>query len=351
MAVLAQCHSSLLLFVGFGLAVAAIHYCLPVKWRFHWLLLVSACFYAGASGWMTFGLFGEAAWTWFCALRLERQHEVRRNQWLWFGVAPIVLVLVFFKYNGFFLENCGRVLAWLGLEFAGTGRLIMPLGISYFTFKNISYLADVYKAALPAERNFVRYASYSVLFTQVTCGPIARYADWQQGSPFQYKPLMFQQGFSAIFHGLFMKLVIANRLAAYTGEIFHAPDGVPGLALWLAAFFYAIQLYCDFAGYSYIAIGLTKILGLPCRDNFHRPYLAKDIRDFWSRWHISLSSWLRDYVYIPLGGGRCPRWRKNLNVLVTFLVSGLWHGVGMNFVVWGLWHGLLNVLTPKIPPQ
>ena len=351
MGFLSQCQTNLLLLIGISFAVAVIYYALPWHWRLHWVLSFSLVFYVACSGWMTIALLTSVGWTWYCAWQMNVQGTKAQRGWLVAGVVPLVLLLAFFKYNGFFLEDFQRILGKVGLGFAGNGgKILMPLGISYYTFKNISYLADVFQGIIPAEKKIVRYSTYALLFSQITAGPIDRYSNWstvfEEGKP-HYQSRLVEQGLNAICLGLFMKLVIANRLAAYTGEVFSQPNSFPGLALWVAAFFYAIQLYCDFAGYSYIAIGLTKILSLPCCENFQRPYWAEDIREFWARWHISLSTWLRDYVYIPLGGSRCSKWRKNLNVMVTFLVSGLWHGVGLNYVIWGIWHGVLNVMTPK----
>ena len=343
--------SNLLVLLAFSLLVALVYYCVPPKWRVHILLVFSMVFYVACSGWMTLVLLGTMVWTWLCAGQLSRKDSTTgKRRWLIAGVLPLVAALVFFKYNGFFIADFQAVLAKFGITLGGAGMLLMPLGISYYTFKNISYLADVHLNKITAEKDFLKYATYVAFFPQITAGPIERYKDWPktwQEKGVVFSPVLFRQGFSAICNGLFMKLVIANRLAVYTGKVFSQPDKFNGLTLCFAAFFYSIQLYCDFAGYSFLAIGLTNLLSHPCGDNFRRPYFAEDIREFWNRWHISLSSWLKDYVYIPLGGSRCTTWRKNVNLMITFLVSGAWHGVGLNFLVWGAWHGLLNVITPK----
>ena len=227
----------------------------------------------------------------------------------------------------------------------------MPLGISYYTFKIISYLADIYLQKRAPETSFIHYAIYVSFFPQIICGPIARSLEITDTLK---KDLIFNKslvhsGSLLILSGLFKKLVIADRLNIYVNSIFSSPAAYPSLALWMAAFFYTVQLYCDFAGYSEIAIGICNLFGFTSRSNFNLPYFSYNIKDFWKRWHISLSSWLQDYIYIPLGGNRKGVLRQKFNVLITFLVSGLWHGNGLNFIAWGLYHGILNLFPSKKP--
>ena len=181
------------------------------------------------------------------------------------------------------------------------------------------------------------------------CGPISRFDKFKTAldEGMDYDNVKIQEGFYLILKGLFMKVVIANRLSVYVGKIFASPTSFTGIALWLAAFFYSVQLYCDFAGYSSIAVGISRLFGMHYTENFKRPYFAHNIKEFWDRWHISLSSWLKDYIYIPLGGNRCSKLRQKFNVLAVFFVSGIWHGVGFNYIIWGLYHGVLNILVPK----
>lgn len=267
---------------------------------------------------------------------------VKRNKakkvWLISGIVLEVIILGFFKYADFFLK--GRTDAL---------RILMPLGISYYTFKILSFLIDAYRQETEKHVTLMQYATYVSFFPQIMCGPISRTDEIipQLNRKDKITEKELTDGFGMIISGLFKKMVIADRLSAYTETIFMNPVNYPALASWIAAFLFSIQIYCDFAGYSEIAIGICKILGFQCRANFDKPYLSCSIKEFWNRWHKSLSTWLRDYIYIPLGGNRCGRLRKNINILITFFVSGIWHGNGLNFICWGMWHGLLNILSIK----
>lgn len=222
---------------------------------------------------------------------------------------------------------------------------MLPLGLSFYSFKIISYLADIYSGKRENAGDWLDYAIYVSFFPQILSGPISR-SDEIMGKmehPFFSDHKALEEGLWLIVSGAFLKLVIAERIVGYVDTVFGNFQMHTGLALWLAAFLYSIQIYCDFAGYSYAAIGVARLMGFSCRPNFNRPYLAKSIPEFWSRWHISLSSWLRDYIYIPLGGNRRGQGRKSINLLLTFLISGFWHGSGSGYVVWGLYHGVLSL--------
>lgn len=266
------------------------------------------------------------------------QKYVSKLIWLWTSILPQLIILIFFKYYNFFVPSGSDSL-----------RLLMPLGISYYTFKIISYLADLYLNKCLSQNSFVDYALYVSFFPQIICGPIMRASDLmdQIKQNFFFHKQKIYEGLLLIISGLFKKIVIADRLNTYVTAVFNSPAAYPALALWMAAFFFSIQIYCDFAGYSEIAIGIGNLFGIECKPNFNLPYLSYNIKDFWKRWHISLSSWLRDYIYIPLGGSRKGAIRQNMNIIITFLVSGLWHGNTLNFVFWGLWHGLLNLIPSK----
>lgn len=330
-----------MIFVFFSLFI---YYVLPKKARKIALLIISLVFYALCDWKMLFAMMGVILLSWFFGKIIK---ETKSKKWLIVGCVLLVAFLSFFKYNSFFLYGTNRLLSVFGLS-SNLVELMMPLGISYYIFKAISYIVDIYRGKYDDEKNIIVYALYICLFSEILCGPITRYDDYKiTVNNLVYNKENFQNGFYLILKGLFMKVIIANRLAPYVSEIFSAPQSFTGIALWMAAFFYSIQLYCDFAGYSFVAVGVTKMFGLHTTINFDRPYFAANIKEFWSRWHISLSSWLRDYVYIPLGGSRCSKLRSKINVLITFLVSGLWHGRGLNFIVWGLIHGVANVCTPK----
>lgn len=283
-------------------------------------------------------LFG-IVWSFYIGCKLGSQVSVtKRKVLLWVGITPVLLALCFFKYFNFFISDQRDALV-----------ILMPVGISYYIFKIISYMVDVYKGKSHPADSFVEYSIYVSLFPQIICGPIARFKDLAKQISDLNNPTGQQltDGCLLIVSGLFKKLVIADRLSGYVNTVFADSAAYPALALWMAAFFYTIQIYCDFAGYSEISVGITNLLGIKCQSNFNLPYFSYSIKDFWRRWHISLSSWLRDYVYIPLGGSRRGRIRKQINILFTFLISGLWHGSGLNFVFWGLWHGFFNLLPTK----
>lgn len=301
------------------------------------ILILNAAFYALCDvkylPIMTFEILA-SFWTYCQIVKRNKTKKV----WLICGIALEVLILGFFKYADFFLDGKADAL-----------RIIMPLGISYYTFKILSFLIDAYREKMESNVTLLQYAAYVSFFPQIMCGPISRANEiipqLNRKEKITEKELL--DGFGMIISGIFKKMVIADRLSSYTETIFTNPLNYPTLASWIAAFLFSIQIYCDFAGYSEIAIGVCKVFGFQCRANFNKPYFSYSIKEFWNRWHISLSTWLRDYIYIPLGGNRRGRLRKNINILITFLVSGIWHGNGLNFICWGIWHGLLNILSVK----
>ncbi len=250
------------------------------------------------------------------------------------AAAAALAPLLFFKY---FNTLLGAYVP----ESVRAFSLLTPVGISFFTFKAVAYLAEVYKGALPPCRHFGRYALYVSFFPEVSMGPIQRPGNLmaQIGTPRAFDAGRAVRGAQLMLWGYFEKLVVADNLAPYVSAGLDAPDLVMGLSVFLASVLYAVQLYADFAGYSHIAIGCMQLLGFDVPENFRAPYFSTSVKEFWNRWHISLSSWLRDYVYIPLGGSRCSTARCCVNLLITFLVSGLWHGTGLQFAVWGLLHG------------
>ena len=341
--------TNVMLTLCFLAAVLAVYYGIPAGKRWVWLLLCSYVFYMSVNPWMALLLGGSTLWTWLAGLRLEQaEGERKRKAWLWAGCLPLLGFLFVFKYLDFFIQSGAKL---LGASQVHTLRLVMPLGISYYTFKLLSYLMEISRGNLAAEKHPGYLALYTSFFPQILSGPIERPGSMlsQLRSP-RYEGELFNRGVQRIILGLFKKMVIANRLAVYVDQIFADPAGYPALAAWMAAFFYSIQIYCDFSGYSDLALGMSDCMGIRCRENFSRPYFSAGIREFWSRWHISLSSWLKDYVYIPLGGSRCSRAKRNRNLLLTFLVSGLWHGDNWTFVLWGGLHGLWNMVGRRTKP-
>ena len=333
--------------LGFFAIILAVYYILPHKFRWGLLLLASVVFYASADWKMLALIGGSILVSYIAGLKIEQaENEKQKKVWMAGCIILLVVILMLFKYFGFFADVIGNMLGATSFVF----NLVMPLGISYYTFKIISYLVDIYKGKIDAEKHLGYYALYVSFFPQILCGPIER-ADYfipqlKYGCKFEDK--LAAEGLERIIIGLFKKLAIADRLALYVGTVFDAPTAYPGLASIMAVAFYTIQIYCDFSGYSDMAIGMAQMLGIRTRENFNYPYFSRSIKEFWSRWHISLSSWLRDYIYIPLGGNRKGKMRKHLNTLAVFLVSGIWHGSSLSFVFWGALHGLWNMIsTPK----
>ena len=315
-------------FLFFMAAVFAVNWALPPRFRWAAALCASALFYAllGAGPFAVLCLCCLICF--FGGLFLARRQGSRAA--LWVVLAAALLPLLLFKYT----------------SLPSRLSLIVPLGISFYTFKAVSYLVQVSRGALPAKKHFGHLALYLSFFPEVTSGPIQRPEDLlsqiERPTSFSYEKAL--SGAQLILWGLFKKIVLADNLAYYVDYGFARPDVVMGASLILAAFLYAIQIYCDFSGYSDIAIGCMELLGYRVPENFKSPYLSGSVKEFWARWHISLSSFLKDYIYIPLGGNRCGPLRQALNLLLTFLISGIWHGAGATFVVWGGLHGFYQVV-------
>ena len=361
-----------MLFNSFGYAVFLpiiflLHWITPRKWRWALLLAASCFFYATWGPEYIVVLLLTIVISYYAALYMERAGKQRgrsvngkKNR----GASPsakTVLVLsiifcagllFFFKYLNFFSENVAALLQRFSIPMQPfTLRLALPIGISFYLFQTISYLVDVYKGKIPAERHFGIYAVYISFFPKVMQGPIER---GESLLPQLHKPRRFHYGQASygiklMAWGFFKKLVLADGLSIYVSQVYDNLPSYTGFSLMLATFFYAIQLYCDFSGYTDIALGSAGILGIRLSPNFRSPYFASSIKDFWGRWHISLSSWLRDYIYIPLGGSRVGRVRHALNIMITFLVSGLWHGASWNYVLWGGIHGALQIIEGFFP--
>ncbi len=264
---------------------------------------------------------------------------------LWAGVAANLGMLAYFKYAGFLAGIVNQLGAPLHAA-VPVPAVVLPLGISFFTFQGISYLVDVYRGQVDAQKSFLRFAMYKAMFPQLIAGPIVRYsqiaAEIEQRSVSNARLL---GGLYQFVIGLAQKVLIANSVALVADHLFAAPAASLGVAAaWIGIVCYAIQILYDFSGYSNMAIGIGQMIGFTYPRNFDRPYSARSLTEFWRRWHISLSSWFRDYVYVPLGGNRAGAVRTYLNLLVVFFLCGLWHGAAWTFVLWGLWHGLFLVL-------
>nr|WP_321445139.1 MBOAT family protein [uncultured Cohaesibacter sp.] len=314
------------------------------------LLLVASYFFYGYWDW-TFCLLllFNAVISYIGGLMIDRSADARHRKQVLAAVVAIDLgVLGYFKYAGFFIDSLRDLFMMIGLErdlpFL---EIILPVGISFFTFQSISYVVDIYRKEIHASRSFVDLALYISFFPQLVAGPIVRAAHFMP--QLDTKPvltrLMMGKGFFLILIGLFKKMVLANYLATlYVDEVFLAPEQVSSFELVMGVYAYAGQIYCDFSGYSDIAIGIAALLGYHFKRNFNQPYRSASLQEFWTRWHISLSQWLRDYLYIPLGGNRNGVVQTYRNLFLTMLLGGIWHGAAMTFVIWGIIHGSALIL-------
>ena len=286
----------------------------------------------------------------------------RSRRWrkisLFSGIFINLGILFFYKYYEFAgsLITDFFSLLNIGIEIP-RWNVLLPVGISFYIFQAVGYAVDVYRGTIKAEKNFVVYALFISFFPQLVAGPIERAKNmlpqFREKHKFSYEN--FDAGLRLMIWGFFMKLCVADRVSTYVDAVYNNYMEHSGVSLLLATFFFTFQIYCDFAGYSLIAIGSSKMMGFTLMENFHRPYFAKSIKEFWRRWHISLSTWFKDYLYIPLGGNRVGHYRHLWNLFVTFLVSGIWHGANLTFVLWGSLHGLYQIvgieknrLLPKV---
>ena len=261
------------------------------------------------------------------------------------------LPLLIFKYYNFLNDSITSGLSQIGLHFALPGlNWAIPVGISFFTFQAVGYFLDVYHGRIKAEKNFLDYMLFVSFFPQVTSGPISKADELlpQIKNPHKFDYNQGVQGLKWLLWGMFIKLVIADRLGMFVDTVYANYIHYNGTTCFVASLFYTLQIYCDFAGYSLMAIGIAATLGFNLINNFRRPYLAVSVTDFWRRWHISLTRWLTQQLYIPLGGSRCSKARCYLNILITFLVSGIWHGANWTFIFWGLIHGFLQIIEKAL---
>ncbi|PWL32318.1 MBOAT family O-acyltransferase [uncultured Roseivirga sp.] len=267
----------------------------------------------------------------------------KRRLWLWLSVVVNLGFLGFFKYFNFFLENFQAAFSFFGFEIGGRAlSIVLPVGISFYTFQTMSYTIDVYRRRMEPTKDFIAFAAFVSFFPQLVAGPIERAThllpQFYRSRKFNYA--LAVNGCRQILWGFFKKLVIADNCAEFANQIFNNSEAYGGSTLFLGALFFTFQIYGDFSGYSDIAIGTSRLFGFDLMKNFAFPYFSRDIAEFWRRWHISLSTWFRDYVYIPLGGSRGNRWKQIRNVFIIFIVSGFWHGANWTFILWGALNAL-----------
>lgn len=335
-------------FLLFFAVVLGIYYAAEFKYRWLFLLCASYYFYASWNPAYLLLIILSTIVDYAAGLQMGKiQEKARRLPYLLLSLAVNLGLLFFFKYYNFFAESLQTIFAFGGIPYApSTYNILLPVGISFYTFQTLSYSIDVYRGTIKPERHLGIFALYVSFFPQLVAGPIERSSRllpqfWQKHE-FEYGRVV--EGFRLILWGFFKKLVIADRVAIAVNQVYGNPDGYSGLSLLIATIFFAFQIYCDFSGYSDIAIGVARIMGYDLMTNFRQPYFSTSIREFWQRWHISLSTWFRDYLYIPLGGNRVGPAMVYINLLLVFVVSGLWHGANWTFVIWGFIHGLLLII-------
>lgn len=326
--------------------VFILYWALPHKYRWILLFIASYYFYMSWNAKYVFLIFLTTFVSYLASILIEKYQKYKK---LILTVTLIVClgVLFVFKYFNFFFETLDTIFNVFKIKLNKvTLNLVLPVGISFYTFQTLSYVIDVYRGNIKAEKHFGYYATFVSFFPQLVAGPIERpenlLPQLKEEKKFSYNNAT--KGLKLMTIGFFKKMVVADNLAYYVDMVYKDLSYYTGFALVLVAIFFTIQIYCDFSGYSDIAKGSARLLNIELMDNFKTPYFSTTIKEFWSKWHISLSSWFKDYIYIPLGGNRCSKIRHYFNLLVTFLISGLWHGANITFVIWGGIHGLLQIL-------
>ena len=330
-------------FICFFAIVFVFYYIITPKYQYIWLLAASYFFYATSNYKYLLVLLLVTEITYLSARLMS---DKNKDICLWCGIICSLGILCFFKFWNFWAEGLSYFFHITDKNTGGIISIIAPVGLSFFVLQALGYLVDVYKGKAIAEKNFAKYALFVSFFPLILSGPIERSHNLleqiRKGTIFSYETV--KSGFCLMMWGYVLKLLIANRLSLIVDAAFEDYTTQTGATLLIAIILYGIQLYADFAGYSCIAIGVSRTLGINLIENFRQPYFSRSIMEFWGRWHISFSSWLRDYVYIPLGGNRVSKFRGYLNLLLTFLVSGLWHGTGWKYLAWGGLHGLYQIV-------
>ncbi len=334
--------------------VVALYFALAHEKRWILLLAASLYFYMAWNPAYVVLLLTATAINFWAGARIGASNDPRaRKLYLVTGVSTSLAILFFYKYFNLFNETLRAGFTWAGLPYPVSSlHFLLPVGISFYTFHTLTYTIDVYRGIQKPENRFGIFALFVSFFPQLVAGPIARSSmlmpQFDERHEFDYR--LAASGLKLMAWGFFKKLVIADHLTAYVDQVYGAPQDFSGPVLVMATVFFAFQIYCDFSGYTDIAIGSARIMGFRLMLNFNHPYVSKNVREFWRRWHISLSTWFRDYFYVSLGGNRVPVPRWYLNLFLTFLVSGLWHGASWTFVAWGALHGLYVVVGTATEP-
>lgn len=336
-------------FLLFFVLIVLLYYLLPQKHRWILLLTGSYYFYMSWKAEYIILIIASTVIDYTCGLQIGKaERQSRKRLFLIISLLSNLGILFAFKYFNFFNESARAVFNSLSIAYhVPELNVLLPVGISFYTFQTLSYTIDIYRGKMQPERHFGIFALFVSFFPQLVAGPIERAKNLlpQFFKKIDFNPARVQDGLRQMLWGFFKKVVVADMLAFYVNIIYNDVHAHSGLQMLIATYFFAFQIYCDFSGYSDIAIGAARILGFDLMKNFNMPYFSRSIPEFWRRWHISLSSWFKDYLYIPLGGNRCtvPRWY--FNIFVVFLVSGLWHGADWKFVIWGGLHGLYQLVS------
>lgn len=349
-------------FLLFFPIVTVVYFVIPAKLKHLWLLAASYYFYMCWNAKYALLLLTSTVLTYLSGLLMERvkhsnltpERRTVRKKWIVAVCVALNLgILFYFKYTQFAFDTLSRALSLFHVSYnAPSFDILLPVGISFFTFQALSYTMDVYRDEIYAEKNFIRYALFVSFFPQLVAGPIERSKNLlrQLAIPKKFSFDSAREGLLLMLWGYFMKIVLADRIALFVDAVYQDYAQFGGCYIIVATILFAVQIYCDFAGYSTIAMGSAKILGIELMENFNAPYLSTSIADFWRNWHISLTSWFKDYLYIPLGGNRKGKLRGYLNRLIVFFLSGLWHGAAFTYILWGLLNGLYQVIGQILRP-
>jgi alginate O-acetyltransferase complex protein AlgI len=338
-----------LAFLVFFLIVVTVYWRLPHRAQNLFLLGASYVFYGWLQPWFVLIMLASTTVDFWAGRRME-DDPVHKKRYLAASLAVNLGMLGFFKYFNFFVENVHSALSTLGIDVGvPVLSILLPAGISFYTFQALSYTIDVYKGEMRARRDPINFALFVAFFPHLVAGPIMRASNLlvQVERPRQFSAVAARSGLVLMAWGFFKKLVVADNVAVIANRVF-AQDAPTFEVLWAGVFAFGIQIYADFSAYSDIARGVARWFGFELIVNFNHPYIAHSPTDFWRRWHISLSTWFRDYVYIPLGGNRVPALQREINLLATFVISGFWHGASWNFVLWGFYHGALVLVTRNV---
>lgn len=349
-------------FLIFFPIVAILYYAIPQKGKKYWLLLASYYFYMNWNPAYALLILASTVITYISGVvinkvgiseKTDEEKKKLKNLAVALSFISNIGILVYFKYTNFLIENINAIIG----NFGGAVQvrpldILLPVGISFYTFQALGYTMDVYRGTIEAEKNFFTYALFVSFFPQLVAGPIERSSNLlrqlREDHKFSFENL--REGLMIMVWGFFMKLVVADRIATVVDTVFSDLESYEGATFLVIMFLFMIEIYCDFAGYSTIAVGAAKVMGFELMENFNCPYLGQSINEYWARWHISMTSWFRDYVYIPLGGNRKGKVRKWVNVLIVFTLSGFWHGAAWNYVAWGVVSAIIQMMGAGMMP-